>query len=192
MILLFKETVPEIETHIKLLCTAITRCSKRLFFAETAVSIAGDAFCKWATITAANSSPETLAVKQILDSVERMAKTTDEWRSSGTDFGIEAESTDDVKQATMWIGRAVYDFKKSGDTELECKSNVHQRSVEFRCELAAIHESKTAYDKDHIEREASSILDSLLRMGLLFEARKVITFLSPLLGDYSKKNCGAS
>lgn len=38
---------PEVEGHLKLLYTAITRCIQRLFFAETASSLAGDAFVRW-------------------------------------------------------------------------------------------------------------------------------------------------
>lgn len=37
---------PELEGHLKLLYTAVTRCCRRLFLVETTRSPAGDAFCR--------------------------------------------------------------------------------------------------------------------------------------------------
>ena len=113
-----KQAVPEVETQLKLLYTAITRCSKRLFFAETGTSIAGSAFVKWATFVKKEQNgslraAKGLAVKQVVDDVEKMVKTLDEWRSSGVDFAMEAElATDDAGTARKWLLRAIHDFEK--------------------------------------------------------------------------------
>jgi hypothetical protein len=123
-----KPGFPEIESHLKLLFTAITRCSSRLFIAETGSSIAGQAFVRWATTRRHNSSSggdeDALAVKQEVHDVKKMVRTPDERRSNCVDFGMVAEGMDDLEDAMRWLDRAIYCFGQVGDTELARSSTV--------------------------------------------------------------------
>ena len=200
-----KKAVPEVETQLKLIYTAITRCSKRLFFAETKPSIAGSAFIKWATYVKkeeSSASPGALAVKQVVDDVEKMVKTLDEWRSSGVDFAMEAEAcSDDPGTARKWLVRAVHDLAKGDDAELKKKAEVNLSSVDFRIELEAQYEEHRAAATDGtsagnsnipsesidlVERKASTVMGALLDEGLVKEARMLCNTFVPLLTDYSK------
>lgn len=105
---------PEIETHLKQLYTAITRCSRRFFFVETGFSDAGQAFARWL------ASEKKLVVKQdIIDVKEDRRKTADEWNSTGLQYAMNADSfIDDVTRAQFWLEKAVNCFKQGKDKEL--------------------------------------------------------------------------
>jgi hypothetical protein len=125
-----------------------------------------------------------LAVRQVVDDVEKMVKTTDEWSSSGVDFAMEAEM--EPETALDWFDRAIHDFVKGNDTELQRKAERHRASMEFRIELAQYYEVKVL-DVDQVERKAPRILGWLIEEKLYVEARKVCEILVPLLSEYSKK-----
>ena len=130
---------PEVEGHLKLLYTAITRCIQRLFFAETASSLAGDAFVRWLTTTTIRASTsdtkagkEALAVKSSVDNVEKMVRTPDEWRSAGLDNAVMAEASEDLSESESWLEKAIYCFEQVGDTALAIKARTHRSGVWFR------------------------------------------------------------
>jgi hypothetical protein len=179
-----KTAVPEVETQLKLLYTAITRCSKRLFFAETSTGIASNAFTKWATFQ--KHGQPSLCVKQVVDDVERMVKTADEWRSSGVGFGMEADNVEDPEQALKWLTRAIYDLERGGDAELQRKAERHAASVEFRMNLATYYQG-VSLDRDTVEQKGAEILSLLIEDNLYPEARKMCDMLLPLLEDYSRE-----
>ena len=192
-----RQDTPELEIQLKLLYTAITRCSKRLFFAETEESEAGRAFVKWATQskkdTIATSDKRRMtcfAVKQVVNDVERMVRTTDEWRASGVDFAMEAEVST-AKSAQRWLSRALHDFERASDVELKRKAKVHLSGVDFRVELESTCKERDLLTgtSDLLETKCSAIVGALLREGLLSEAGLVCTALIRLLGDgkYSKE-----
>lgn len=83
-----KPGFPQLEGHLKLLYTAITRTSRRLFFVETKPSIAGRAFFRWLVMT------KGLAEYQDASKMET-ALTPDEWRCFGVDMAVNAEENDD-------------------------------------------------------------------------------------------------
>ena len=186
-----KQTVPECETQLKLLYTAITRCSKRLFFIETKPSVAGNAFVKYVTVSG-------LAVPQQVDAVDKTIKTADEWRSSGVDYGSEAESSEDAERARKWMLRAIRDFDKGGDTNNKRKAEVHLSSIDLRIELESkyqnllfpgcSHSKKSVNPElDLIERKSSMVLAKLIDERLLQEARKLCTVCFPLLPGFSRR-----
>ena len=77
----FKSTYPEIEGQLKLLYTAVTRCIDRLFFAETAESISGNAFVRWMTTKSVNrDNPDTqpIATMNKMGDIDNMTMTQDE------------------------------------------------------------------------------------------------------------------
>jgi hypothetical protein len=163
------------------------------FFAETGPSVAGDAFVKWATFVrkkaGGDATVPSLAVRQVVDDVEKMVKTADEWSSSGVDFAMEAEI--EPETALAWLDRAIHDFVKGNDTELQRKAERHRASMEFRIELAPYYEDKVldldqverkAPDVDQVERKAPRILGLLIEEKLYVEARKVCEILVPSRG----------
>ena len=79
---------PEIETHLKQLYTAITRCSKRLFFVETEDSDSGREFVRELT----KKRDEPLLVKQDVADTELIIKTQDEWNAIGVERAFNGES----------------------------------------------------------------------------------------------------
>jgi hypothetical protein len=79
----FKLQYPEIEGQLKLLYTAVTRCIDRLFFAETASSIAGDAFVRWMTTKSVRRDEGgalPIATHNKIGDIENMTMTQDEVR----------------------------------------------------------------------------------------------------------------
>jgi hypothetical protein len=121
--------LPEMETMLKHLYTAITRCSRRLFVAETGPSDSSDAFVRWAT----DRKDGPVAVKQDASNVEKMIKTRDEWIATGITYAMNAESTDE--KATYWLEKALDCFEIGEDTNLQDKARAHRSCVQFREKL---------------------------------------------------------
>jgi hypothetical protein len=176
-----KETAPEVETQLKLLYTAITRCSKRLFFAETKQSVAGDAFIKWCTVM-----DKPLAVKQTVDNVERLKKTADEWAASGINCGMEADNSEDLENAQMWLNQARFDFQKANSNELIDRTEAHLMSISFQMDISRkIQGPRSRLDRED-EQRAAYIVSSLLQNSLVEEASKLMNLVLPFVSDYNK------
>ena len=172
---------PEVEGHLKLLYTAITRCIQRLFFAETASSLAGDAFVRWLTTTTIRASTsdtkagkEALAVKSSADNVEKMVRTPDEWRSAGLDNAVMAEASEDLSESESWLEKAIYCFEQVGDTALASKARTHRSGVWFRLNREGIAGSDNEImDVTQIESDAALLTEELLSERLVLVAREV-------------------
>lgn len=178
-----KDTAPEIETQLKLLYTAITRCSKRLFFAETKKSMAGDAFCKW--MLKKNEKP--LASEQTVDNVDVLRKTADEWVASGVDFGMLAESVeDDLQQAHEYLTQAKYDFGRANDSEFGKKAEAHLKAIDFQINMRDfITGADSRLPLAQQEKAAEAIFD-LLQHGLVEEASRLLNLVRPFVSAYCK------
>jgi hypothetical protein len=181
---------PEVEGHLKLLYTAVTRCIQRLFFAETSSSIAGDAFVRWLTTTTITSGSragkEVLAVKSSVENVEKMVRTPDEWRSAGLDNAVMAESSEDLSVSEGWLEKAIYCFEQVGDTVLASKARTHKLSIQFRLNLESIavsgNETIDLYSyAAQTELDAALLTEELLAEQLLFEAKEVCCSILPFL-----------
>ena len=83
----FESKYPLVETHLKLVYTAVTRCIEQLFFAETTSSFAGDAAVRWLTTSLTQSDDqvgvEALATINDVKDLESMTMTNDELRCGG-------------------------------------------------------------------------------------------------------------
>lgn len=184
---------PEVETQVKLLYTAITRCGKRLLFAETGSSIAGDAFSKWVTIKQ-NEEENSLAVRQAVKDVEALTRTADEWVSAGIDCALEAENcSDETDKASKWLQFAIENLEKgSAPNYIMNKVQHHADSVKLRQVLNACYpigsDQHKNMDVDAIEAKSSKVLRQLVGDCFFVEARKLVETLIPLLGDYSKQH----
>jgi hypothetical protein len=186
---------PEIEGHLKLLYTATTRCIQRLFFAETSSSVAGDAFVRWLTTTstmrfasdAEKSNQEALAVKNSVETVEKMVRTPDEWRSAGLDNAVMAESAHELSEMETWLDRALYCFEQVGDSELASRARTHRASIRFRLALARSG-SSDEMDAAQTELDAALLVEQLLSERLYLEAKEVCTAILPLLAERAQEN----
>lgn len=178
----FQDKYPEIETHLKQLYTAITRCSMRFFIAETGTSIAGKAFMKWI-------SRKDLASKQNVEVVEKMTKTHDQWISTGMDHAKTAEEMEDFKRAKFWLDKARFCFEHAENVELQRKVGTHLSSLRLREELyfrnqdADVEKDDEDDDEISLEERAVDILTNLIKDGLWAEASKLCNLLLPVLGN---------
>ena len=192
----FNSLYPEIEGHLKLLYTMVTRCIEQLFFAETESSVAGNAFVRWITTTSISRSndslrcnhqrhDEALATRNNVDSIETMTMARDEWLASGLDNAEMAESDDsgDILKLESLLERAIYCFEQGQDSVLASKARVHRSSLRFRAEL----ESGTYSDDDDAEVKAASIIGNLLKEELWLECSQFCQSLLPFLSDYPRQ-----
>ena len=172
----------------------------RLWFAERKTSLAGEAAVRWLTTNTVDAwkrnngtSKEkwkrgdgNLAVKQVVDDVEGMTRTTDEWISAGLDNAIMAEQDDvDPQEAVSWLEKALYCFSKSGEQALAPKARSHNASAELLCKVQeyANGEGLTL----ELELEAAERLKHLLDEGLILEARRLTLTVLPMLSAYSQE-----
>jgi hypothetical protein len=176
--------LPEMETMLKQLYTAITRCSKRLFVAETGTSDSCDAFMRWCTDR--KDDLPAIAVKQDASNVEKMKKTHDEWISTGITYAIKAEETDET--AMYWLEKALDCFELGEDTSLQDKAKAHRSCLQFREELENRGEVVDSSVQSNLEMEGVRILEQIIKEGLTLEAARVCDLLVPLLGTYSRES----
>jgi len=171
----------------------------RLFFAETRASIAGDAFVRWATTCSANdnSSAErtkqrksALATRSAIDDVEKMRQTPDDWRSTGLDSAIMAESGEDLEVADSWMEKAVYCFQQAHDTKLASKARLYRASLRFRCLLHQKDKNAVELDPSDVEPEAARLVKHLLKEQLIDEAVALCGAAIPFLAPYSQDKVG--
>ena len=190
-----KPGYPQLETQLKLLYTGITRCSRRLFFLETKKSIAGQAFFKWLTRDRFEKDPvggpgnefkklPPLAVNQDASKTENLM-TPDEFRSSGVDAAINAESMEDsCSKALFWIERAVRNFERVGDENLLRKALAHKASLEIRVQL---EEDPDGYElTEENEEEISKVAHACAKEGLLPELYNLVSVVMPKLSELAQ------
>ncbi|CAJ1941279.1 unnamed protein product [Cylindrotheca closterium] len=160
----YQNLYPEVEGHMKLLYTAVTRSIERLFFVEIEGSVAGDAFVRWITTTSmarnktrkgtesqsasSSSTPLVpLASRNKVDDVENMTMTRDEWLSSGMDNAEAAEVEEDLSAAESLWDKAIYCFREAGDDGLARKARTHRSSVRFQMRLPVLTPGGHGKDK---------------------------------------------
>jgi len=117
--------VPEMETHLKLLYTAITRCRKSLFFVETKSTEVGDAFLR-------ACRELDMASPLRFDDVESVVQTAEQWLANGLYFMAIAEEAEDLEKIKEWAELARNAFSRAKEDSYINKLNLHLESVEFR------------------------------------------------------------
>ncbi|KAL3942123.1 MAG: hypothetical protein SGBAC_003623 [Bacillariaceae sp.] len=210
----FQNAYPEVEGHMKLLYTAVTRSIERLFFVETEGSVAGDAFVRWITTTSmarnknrngrvshfVSSTPSPLvplASRNKVDDVESMTMTKDKWLSTGMDNAEAAEIEDDLSAAESLWDKAIYCFREAQDHDLASKARTYRASVRFQMTLPVLtgrgdKKSETSVQKEEaesdylmLEVEGAITVESLLREGLVQEAKNLCLLLIPYMSEES-------
>jgi hypothetical protein len=183
----FNFAYPEIETQLKQLYTAITRCSYNFYFCETAISDAGGAFSRLL-------KERELAYKRDQVDVEKIVKTPDQWNTTGINYAMVAETSGDIDKIIFWLDKASYCFKRSESEELQRKARTHRDSVTFRQEYAAgvPEQDEEEEGPSLFTTTAASHLESLLREGLLLEASYLCGFIMPLVDTYARERLSKS
>ena len=193
----FELRYPLVETHLKLIYTATTRCIEQLFFAETTSSIAGDAAMRWLTTikakaasdttTSAHSNEEAIATHNNVSDLDSMIMTNDEFCIAGIDNAELAASPDiELEEAMRYLKRAIYCFEKAQSSELVAKANVHLASVQLRAKYAQV-KSFAQNNLEAVEREAAQLTQLLLKENLLLECTKLLNFITPFLSMYTQE-----
>lgn len=177
--LTFNIQFPEIETQMKQLYTAITRCSNNLFFAETGTSDAGQAFTRFL-------KERELAHKRDQLDMEKIVMTPDQYISRGIHHAMIAETTrdSDFDVVLSFLKNAMYCFQRAGKEDLERVVLIQKESVEFRKK----HEmGLVGIDQSSFATAAASHLESLLKERLFLEGRMLCECALPLLDEYAQK-----
>lgn len=176
---MIKPGFPQLEGHLKLLYTAITRCSRRLFFLATKPSIAGNAFFRWLTTT------KGLAENQDASKMET-AMTPDEWRCHGVDMAVNAEENDENPgKALEWLDRGIHAFEQVGNEgALLRKARAHRSSLVLRVELDENFEAFEATDEK--EQEVADAAYTCSREGMMPELYKLIDAALPKLNKITQ------
>lgn len=97
---------PQMETQLKLLYTAITRCCNRLVFVETRESVAGTAFFRWLK----DSQLAEQLVIEASEDVQEVFMSNDEWRVRGIELAMSADGSN----ARTLLRNAVKCFDRAG------------------------------------------------------------------------------
>jgi len=185
---------PLVETHLKLIYTATTRCIEQLFFAETTSSIAGDAATRWLTSTKPSNEDTTLNTEAIathnnVSDLDSMIMTNDEWCIAGIDNAELASSSPeiDMEQSISYLNRAIYCLEKAQSSKLVAKANTHLQSVKLRSKNITQDVSSSPDKLEAMEREVAELTRSLLKEDLLSECVKLLDYINPYLSTYTKE-----
>ena len=179
----FELKYPLVETHLKLIYTATTRCIEQLFFAETSSSIAGDAVTRWLT-TAKPSNDDTthnteaIATHNNVSDLDSMIMTDCWYRQCRTSFfaWYRLGTINKLSQQgniLPWQGTEFWACSQSKYTPPKCSDTIQKHCT--KCVFEAI------------EREVAQLTRSLLKEDLLSECSKLLDYIDPYLSTYTKE-----
>ena len=179
---------PLVETQLKLLYVAVTRCIERLFLVETRSSLAGAAAVRWLTTSKKSKSSHALATSNDVMKLSAMNMTSDEFVIQGVENAQQAESLElELDQAVALLDRSIFCFD-AANSELVSKARVHKRSVQFRFELTRIKTSLPETKLNMIvEAKAAQIIEALLRENIFIECLYLTETVAPFLSSYTRR-----
>jgi hypothetical protein len=177
---------PEVETHLKLLYTAVTRSQRRLNFVETVSSKAASAFFR-------RLEEEGKLVKLSSDSSELKLATgmmsPDEWIHRGLEFAWKAwerRSEDrggggtggekqDIADELKWQNLAIECFSKAGSSgnKYVSKAQLNSRCTRFLKEL----QKPTATSIQQTEKDGIKLVAACMKEGMWLEAHDLASLL---------------
>ena len=178
---------PELETHIKLLYTAVTRAQRRLNFIETRKSQAGDAFSR---ALEAKDKLVRLGNDASLDSVKM---SVDDWMARGVDFALQAgdarrseggsrteslSEEDLAAEELKWLDRAVGAFRRAGrlGEAAILKAEAQKEEALLRAELLRVPRGGAiaVQQVGQVVLRGARAVAGCIRQRMLFEARDLI------------------
>ena len=192
----FEVQYPIVETHLKLVYTAVTRCIEQLFFAETTSSFAGEAALK-RYLTTPREKGEVLATVNKVDNLKSMEMTNDQFCVLGIDNAELASSSEiEYEEALAFLKRSEYCFDKASNSELLTKTKTQLESMNLRSELSTGHWDRRAVrsgDQDlegdiggEMEEKAAEVIEKLLKENLLLECTNLLNTVVPALPLYTQ------
>ncbi len=104
--------------------------------------------------------------------------TSEEWRVQGIEFALSAEGD----AAEQFLEKAIKCFVQAGDAELLQRAVAEAEMVRVRELLGKHHHSKLL--SEQLEKEVAKTVASVLRCGLVAEARELCGTLRNVLLDY--------
>jgi len=178
----FCDEHPEVETHLKLLYTAVTRSQRRLNFVETASSKAASAFFR-------RLEEQGKLVQLCLDSSDLKLATgmmsPDEWIHRGLEFawkawecrsedrgGGGAGENQDIADELKWLDLAIECFSKAGSSgdKYVSKAKVNR---EYACFLQELQKPASAAASKQIQRTeiiGIKLVAACIKEGMWLEA----------------------
>jgi hypothetical protein len=175
---------PEVETHLKLLYTAVTRSQRRLNFVETVSSKAASAFFR-------RLEEEGKLVKLSSDSTSELKLATgmmspDDWIHRGLEFawkawecrsedrggaGTGGENPDELK----WLDLAIDCFSKACSSGIKyvSKAQLNSRCIRFLKEL----QKPTAESIQQTEKDGIKLVVACIKEGMWLEAHDLASLL---------------
>ena len=176
---------PEVETHLKLLYTSVTRSQRRLNFVETVSSKAASAFFR-------RLEGEGKLVKLSSDCELKLATgmmSPDEWIHRGLEFAWKAwecRSEDrggggtggekqDIADELKWLDLAIECFSKadSSGNKYASKAQLNSRCTRFLKEL----QKPTAASIQQAEKDGIKLVAACMKEGMWFEAHDLASLL---------------
>ena len=177
---------PEVETHLKLLYTAVTRSQRRLNFVETVCSKAASAFFR-------RLEEQGKLVKLSSDSTELKLATgmmsPDEWIHRGLEFAWKAwecRSEDrggggtggenqDIADELKWLDLAIECFSKAGlsGNKYVSKAQLNSRCTRFLKEV----QKPTTASTQQTEKDGIKLVVACIKEGMWLEAHDLASLL---------------
>jgi len=181
----FEVQYPIVETHLKLVYTAVTRCIEQLFFAETTSSFAGEAALK-RYLTTPREKGEVLATVNKVDDLKSMEMTNDQFCVLGIDNAELASSSEiEYEEALAFLKRSEYCFDKASNSELLTKTKTQLESMNLRSDLTSGMNFAGDIGGD-LEEKAAEVIEKLLKENLLLECTNLLNTVVPVLPLYTQ------
>jgi hypothetical protein len=179
---------PQMETQLKLLYTAVTRCCNRLVFVETRKTPAGSAFFRWL-------ADRQLAEQLYIDPAGadgaaggaagdagggEVFMSNDEWRVRGIDFALAADGSN----AIFLLRNAVKCFDRAG---VLAKGLRDRAAASEQFEILKNKIMQAAYLSTTIssalEAETSENICRCIKLQLLHEAHELCELIAPYFAN---------
>lgn len=165
--LLPDQEYPQIESQLKLLYTAITRCCNRLVFVETSDSIAGSNFFRWL-------KHKDLAVEYTADMVrEQYAEakfyTHDEWKALGIKRAAEAYGAEGAGSMSL-LRTSIECFERAGADAVELLKKAKLNEKYEREKMSFLSSSDTTHVVKLVQSRWASLIAECIESKFYREA----------------------
>lgn len=164
-----EENCPQMESQLKLLYTAITRCCQNLVLIETRESLAGVAFFNW--LKDLELAEE---IVEVPDDDEGF-RTNDEWKVEGIKAAMSAQGDNAIER----LSRAISCFEKArlGADPLRVRASLQKEVEQFRYTLHM--QLVDGMLPPAIERKAARLLKDSVDKCLTSEAYDLCKLVTP-------------
>jgi len=160
---------PQMETQLKLLYTAITRCCNRLVFVETKQSRAGDAFFRW--LKHNDLAEEYVQPSQDADAVTGLMN-NDEWRARGIERVMAGDGSIPL------LRNAVSCFTCAGDKDLLARAQLLLDIELFKNRMSNLLNVTNTFD-DKTEATVADMIKRCVEKNMFVDASDMCELVCP-------------